>query len=27
LAVGAGAFVGYLLFGKNTSSTKDSACY
>jgi len=27
LAVGVGAFVGYLLFGNNTSSTKDSACH
>ncbi|KUJ22776.1 Ctr copper transporter [Mollisia scopiformis] len=27
LAVGVGAFVGYLLFGNNTSATKDGACH
>jgi len=27
LSVGVGAFVGYLAFGTNTSSTKDSACH
>ncbi|KAL2072502.1 hypothetical protein VTL71DRAFT_11845 [Oculimacula yallundae] len=27
LAVGVGAFVGYLVFGNNTSATKDSACH
>ncbi|RFU32023.1 hypothetical protein B7463_g4296, partial [Scytalidium lignicola] len=27
IAVGVGAFVGYLLFGTNTSATKDGACH
>jgi len=27
LAVGVGAFLGYLLFGTNTSATKDGACH
>jgi len=27
LAVGVGSFVGYLVFGNNTSATKDSACH
>ncbi|KAF4630876.1 hypothetical protein G7Y89_g7260 [Cudoniella acicularis] len=27
IAVGIGAFVGYLLFGNETSSTKDGACH
>ncbi|CZR50922.1 related to a putative low-affinity copper transport protein [Phialocephala subalpina] len=27
LSVGVGAFVGYLIFGNNTSATKDGACH
>ncbi|KAH7417203.1 CTR2 long splice variant [Cadophora sp. MPI-SDFR-AT-0126] len=27
LAVGVGSFVGYLVFGNNTSASKDSACH
>jgi copper transporter 1 len=27
IAVGVGAFVGYLVFGNETSSTKDGACH
>jgi copper transporter 1 len=27
LAVGVGAFVGYFVFGKNTSAAKETACH
>lgn len=27
IAVAVGAFVGYLLFGNNTSATKDGVCH
>ena len=27
LAVGVGAFVGYLLFGNSTSATRDAGCH
>lgn len=27
VAVGVGSFVGYLVFGNNTSATKDLACH
>jgi len=27
LSVGVGAFIGYLVFGNNTSATKDGACH
>jgi copper transporter 1 len=27
IAVSLGAFVGYLVFGKDTSATKDNACH
>lgn len=27
IAVGVGAFVGFLIFGKNTSASKETACH